>query len=129
MRRMWKEITVAISLVCGTSLPTLAAVEQPDQTSTGTLQFKAPAEWSVEKTTSSMRVAQYKLARESSDAEDASLVLYYFGQGQGGSTSANIERWVSQIKQTDGSDSRAKAKEESLIINSLKVTTIDVAGT
>ena len=29
-----------------------------------------------------MRVAQYKLPKVAADAEDASLVLYYFGQGQ-----------------------------------------------
>ena len=76
-----------------------------------------------------MRVAQYKLPKEVGDTEDASLVLYYFGEGQGGSTSANIERWVNQIKQSDGTDSKVKAKEETLTVNGLKVTTIDLAGT
>ena len=76
-----------------------------------------------------MRVAQYRLPRVEGDTEDASLVLYYFGQGQGGSTAANIERWVSQIKQEDGSASKDKGKEESLEANGLKVATIDLSGT
>jgi hypothetical protein len=76
-----------------------------------------------------MRVAQYRLLKASGDTEDASVVLYYFGQGQGGSTAANIERWVGQMKQEDGSASKDKAKEESLEANGLKIATVDISGT
>lgn len=76
-----------------------------------------------------MRVAQYRLPKVAGDTEDASLVLYYFGQGQGGSTAANIERWVGQMKQEDGSASKDKAKEEQLEANGLKVATVDISGT
>lgn len=89
------------------------------------LKFTVPAGWIEEERTSSMRVAQYRLPKATSDTEDASLVLYYFGQGQGGSAAANVERWVSQMKQAEGSS----AKQESLEVNGLKVTTVDVAGT
>ncbi|HSB27250.1 MAG TPA: hypothetical protein VLE19_05330, partial [Pyrinomonadaceae bacterium] len=54
---------------------------------------------------------------------------YFFGQGQGGGTAANIERWVNQMQQSDGSSSKAKAKEDSMTVNGLKVTTVDVTGT
>ena len=67
-----------------------------------------------------MRVAQYRLPKAEGDTEDASLVLYYFGQGQGGSTAANIERWVGQMKQADGGSSKDKAKEENFEVNGLK---------
>src|ERR1041384_3439741 len=67
------------------------------------LKFKVPAGWVEEQRTSSMRVAQYKLPKAEGDTEDASLVLYYFGPGQGGSVTANIDRWISQMKQPDGS--------------------------
>ena len=89
------------------------------------LKFTVPAGWIEEERTSSMRVAQYRLPRVAGDTEDASVVLYYFGQGQGGSAAANIERWISQIQQPEGSS----AKEEHLEVNGLKVTTVDVAGT
>ena len=75
-----------------------------------------------------MRVAQYKLPKTAGDAEDASLVVYYFGQGQGGSTAANVERWVGQMKQADGSAVK-DAKQEQFETNGLKVTTVDVSGT
>ena len=89
------------------------------------LKFTVPAGWIEEERTSSMRVAQYRLPKAATDTEDASLVLYYFGQGQGGSTTANIERWVGQMKQAEGSS----AKQDTLEVNGLKVTTVDVAGT
>jgi len=93
------------------------------------LKFTVPAGWIEEERTSSMRVAQYRLPKAATDTEDASLVLYYFGQGQGGSTAANVERWTRQMKQADGSASSQAGKEEKLEVNGLKVTTVDVAGT
>ena len=93
------------------------------------LRFKAPPEWVVEKPSSSMRLAQYKLPKVDGDAEDASLVLYFFGTNQGGSVQANVERWISQMEQPDGSSSAKKAKQESLTVNQLKIATIDLTGT
>lgn len=104
-------------------LPSLALAQQQ------TLKFTIPAGWIEEERTSTMRVAQYRLPKVEPDTEDASVVLYYFGPGQGGSTAANIERWVAQIKQEDGSASKDKAKEENFEVNGLKVTTLDVSGT
>jgi hypothetical protein len=89
------------------------------------LKFTVPPGWVEEERTSSMRVAQYRLPKVAPDTEDASLVLYYFGHGQGGSTAANVERWVSKMKQAEGSS----PKQESLEVKGLKVTTVDVAGT
>lgn len=99
------------------------------QNPNATLSFKAPDGWITEQPTSNMRAAQYKLPRASGDTEDASLVLYYFGQGQGGATQANIDRWIGQMKQPDGSDSKDKAKSETLTVNGLQVTMVDVTGT
>lgn len=93
------------------------------------LKFKVPAGWIEEERATSMRVAQYRLPRAEGDTEDASLVLYYFGQGQGGSTAANIERWVGQMKQKDGGSATERSKEERLEANGLKITTVDVSGT
>jgi SOS-response transcriptional repressor LexA len=101
----------------------------PAQNIAGDLRFKVPEGWTTETPTSEMRVAQYKLAKADGDSEDALLVVYYFGRGQGGSTQANIDRWISQIKQPDGQPSNEKAKTETLNVNGLQVTTVDVTGT
>ena len=99
------------------------------QSTAGELRFKAPDGWTVEKASSSMRVAQYKLQKAEGDKDDASLVLYFFGSNQGGTAQANIDRWIGQMQQPDGGSSKDKAKTETLTINGLKVTTVDVNGT
>lgn len=93
------------------------------------LRHKAPDGWVKEQTTSSMRVAQYKLPKAEGDPEDALLVVYYFGATQGGAVQANIDRWISQMQQPDGSASKDKAKTETSTVNGLKVTSVDVSGT
>jgi hypothetical protein len=75
-----------------------------------------------------MRAAQYRLPKAAGDGEDALLVLYYFGQGQGGPAQANIDRWVGQMKQPDGRPSSERAKTESFTVNGLQVNTVDVLG-
>src|SRR5215813_95059 len=111
----------------------LAAVTQeqtaPNAKASGDLKFKAPDSWVTEKPGSTMRVAQYKLPKAPGDSEDAALVLYYFGERQGGTTQANIDRWVGQMQQPDGGSSKDKATSETLTVNGLKVTTVDVSGT
>jgi hypothetical protein len=99
------------------------------QNAAGELHFKAADGWTTEKSSSSMRIAQYKLPKAEGDKEDASLVLYYFGANQGGTSQANIDRWIGQMQQPDGSDSKSKAKTENLTVNGLKITTVDVTGT
>lgn len=98
-------------------------------TATGELKYKTPDGWLTEKPSSSMRVAQYKLPKVEGDSDDAGLVLYFFGSGQGGSVSDNVDRWVNQMQQPDGKPSKEKAKIETLTVNGLKVTTVDVSGT
>ena len=115
-------IAILICVMCAASLQVFAVSQKSE------LKFTVPAGWVEEPRSSSMRVAQYKLPKAPADNEDASLVLYYFGQGQGGSTAANVERWVSQMKQADGSAAK-DAKEEHFETNGLKVTAVDVSGT
>src|SRR5690349_11175022 len=98
-------LAILIGLVFATSIQVLAVSQKSE------LKFTVPAGWIEEPRTSSMRVAQYKLPKAPADSEDASLVLYYFGQGQGGSAAANVERWVGQMKQADGNAAK-DAKEE-----------------
>jgi hypothetical protein len=126
-------IAAFFCLACGNNNSTSAYDSKSNSAATvnasGELRYKAPDGWITEKPSSGMRVAQYKLPKSEVDLEDASLVLYYFGATQGGSVQANLERWINQIKQPDGSSSQDKAKTETLMVNGLKVTTVDVSGT
>jgi hypothetical protein len=95
----------------------------------GDVRFQAPAAWNSEPTTSSMRVAQYLLPRAEGDTEDASLIVYYFGQGQGGSAQANLDRWIGQMEQPGGGSSKDKARTEKMTVNGLDVMLLDLSGT
>jgi hypothetical protein len=92
------------------------------------LTFTTPPGWKTSKPGSSMRVAEFTLPRTAGDAEDAQLVIYYFG-GSGGSVDANIERWVGQMQQPDGKPSSAAAKKQTRTVNGLTVSLVDVDGT
>lgn len=127
---MLKQLIIALVVVsAGWQAEKGGSTQQAPSNSAGSLKFSAPSGWVEEKPGSSSRVAQYKLPKVAEDREDASAILYYFGQGQGGGSAANIERWINQMKQPDGSASKDKAKEENLTLNGLKVTTVAVGGT
>jgi hypothetical protein len=118
-------------LGCGTP-PTAAPNNAPQaaaSVSQGDLRLKPPEGWVSERPSSNMRVSQYRLPAADGDTEAASLVVYYFGAGQGGSVDANLERWIGQMQPPDGRPSKDKAKTETTTVNGMKVTLLDVAGT
>jgi hypothetical protein len=111
-----------------TAVQSSSSSAQSSQTAASELRYKVPEGWTAEKPASDMRVAQYKLPKAAGDSEDALLVVYYFGQGQGGSAQANIDRWINQIQQPDGRPSKERAKTGALTVNGLQVSTVDVTG-
>jgi hypothetical protein len=62
-----------------------------------------PAGWQKVPTTSPMRKATYRVPSASKDADDAEMAVFYF-KGEGGSTEANIQRWVSQFPDAKPAD-------------------------
>jgi hypothetical protein len=109
--------------------PAQPSVAQSGSSQAGGLQFKPPIGWVAEQPSGTMRTAQYKLPRAEGDAADATLAVFYFGQGQGGSVEANLDRWVGQMEQPDGSSSKSKARTENTTVNKMPVTLLDVTGT
>jgi hypothetical protein len=92
------------------------------------LTFTAPSSWQPRPAASSMRVAEFVVPHVPGDSEDAEVIVYFFGGG-GGSVDANIDRWIGQMQQPDGSASKEKAKKEERTVNGLKVSLVDVSGT
>jgi hypothetical protein len=91
------------------------------------LVYKAPDGWVKEEPSSRMRRAQYKLPGQDG-AGDAEMAVFVF-PGSGGAISANIDRWIGQFKQPDGSSSTDKAVVDEKVINGLKMTTVSLTGT
>ncbi len=92
------------------------------------LSYRVPADWTSEEPTTSMRAAQYKIP-VGKDEQSPELVLFYFGEGQGGGAAANIDRWISQFEQPDGKPSADKAKRETKTVGQFKVMTVRLNGT
>jgi hypothetical protein len=89
--------------------------------------YSAPDGWEKETPSSRMRKAQYKLPGQDG-AADAEMAVFVF-PGSGGAVSANIDRWIGQFKQPDGSSSKDKASIDEKVINGLKMTTVSLTGT
>ena len=94
----------------------------------GSLAFTAPSGWRTRPPASSMRIAEFIVPRAQGDAEDAELIVYYFGAGAG-TIEANIDRWIAQIQQVDGSPTKDKARRASQDVNGLHLTMVDAEGT
>jgi hypothetical protein len=96
-----------------------------DLVDVGGLQFKAPESWEYEHPSSAMRRAQFGVR---DDEDSAGLVVYFFGNQGAGSVQANIDRWVGQFKNPDGSPIAAPKPLKQKIAG-LDVTQVEVAGT
>src|SRR5471032_3040607 len=71
-----------------------------------------------------MRAATYAVAAAPGDAMGAECALYFFGEGQGGSVQANIDRWKEQFTIPGGKPAAAAVAKRT--VHSITMTTIDV---
>ena len=93
------------------------------------LKYATPAGWVSKTPASSVRLAEFTLPKVAGDAEDATATVYFFA-GTGGSVQANLDRWIGQMAQPDGSASKDKAKTTTIQSTpGLKITLVDVSGT
>jgi hypothetical protein len=86
------------------------------------LKWTAPQGWKTETGTRPMRAATYDIPAMSGDKDNAECAVYFFGEGQGGSIDANLERWKNQFH------GGPPAKVAKRTIHGLQVTTIDASG-
>jgi hypothetical protein len=85
-----------------------------------------PAAWVSQPPSSSMRLAQFRVPGKAA-AEDAELVVFYFGEGQGGSAEANIARWQSQFSAPDGKP--VKPAVQRLQVKGMPASIVELTGT
>ena len=111
-----------MSILLAASLAALLQAPAPN------LKYDMPEGWTSKAPASRMRLAEFVLPKAEGDAEDAALVISYFG-GQGGTVQANLDRWLTQMSQPDGRASKDVAKASALKTNDLTLTIIDLPGT
>jgi len=81
-----------------------------------------PAGWMFETPSSSMRLAEAGIP---GPGGEALLTVFFFGQGGGGGTEANLQRWAGQIVAEAGTEPERDAFE----VGDYSVATIGVEGT
>lgn len=89
--------------------------------------YKAAEGWIQETPRGSMRLDQYRLPGQDG-AKDAELAVFVF-PGGGGNVQANIDRWIGQFKQPDGSSSTDFTEIGNTNSHDLPVTLVYVTGT
>ena len=92
------------------------------------LSYATQPGWIVEEPDSSARVAQFRLPSGEGSDQDAGLVVYYFGSAGAGTVRSNLDRWIGQFEQPDGSASGDAAVITELDSQGLSVTTVDLSG-
>ena len=88
--------------------------------------FTAPPTWHREAPSSSMRAAQFAIPSAGND-KDGSVVVYYFGTGQGGGVDENVKRWQAQFTGPSGPPARSAVFNR--VSHGVKVTIVTASGT
>src|SRR5262249_39119003 len=97
MRRSFVLAQLAMSLTAA------AATSAHGQATLSLLDYKAtvPASWTTRAPSSTMRLAEHVVPANTHGT--AEVIVYFFGQGQGGNVDANLARWKAQFSTADGS--------------------------
>ncbi|MEO8619682.1 MAG: hypothetical protein ABI625_01380 [bacterium] len=82
------------------SLPNVLRAQSSRLTLLG-YNTSVPAQWVVVPPTSKMRLAQFSI-RHDDALGAAEIVVYFFGEGQGGTVESNLARWKAQFSTSDG---------------------------
>jgi hypothetical protein len=121
MKCSWLALS-CLTLLCAAHL---RGAEAPANFKVSEFSFTRPAKWEWVEVTSSMRKAQLKVADPKGKA-GADVIFFHFGQGDGGGTKANVERWFNQFKEPRD---QIKPKSEEATVGKHKVTYVQAEGT
>jgi hypothetical protein len=101
-----------------------STASSPAAPSAGGLTWTAQPPLVARQPKSPMRAAEYTLEND----PQAELVVFYFGEGQGGAVEPNIVRWLGQLTQPDGSDTAKHAKRSERTVAGMNVALVEATG-
>src|SRR5213594_4201041 len=111
-------------LFCFSVLTSAIAAEAPQSFKVCEFSFTRPASWEWVEVTSAMRKAQLKVPGK--DGKNADVIFFFFGEGSGGGTKPNVDRWLGQFE--EGRD-KINAKVEENKVNNRTITYVQAEGT
>jgi hypothetical protein len=118
-----KSTLILLLAVSFFALPNLTRAEEAETLVVSEFTFKYGKPWIRQQVTSSMRAGQLTYDHADEKLADIDLVIYFFGQGQGGGIQANLDRWVGQFEGTP--ESKIEEKE----MSGRKVSFLTAKGT
>ncbi len=104
--------------------PAVAEASRVFTISDGGFSLEAPAGWRRVQPKSGMIETEFSIPPVKGDVPGRMTVM-----GAGGSIEANIERWIGQFSQPDGSATKDKASTKKMKVAGCDVTLVDIAGT
>jgi hypothetical protein len=90
----------------------------------GAISFELPESWKAQPPKSSMRRAEISAPGSAGAAE---LIVYFFGPQGAGSAQDNIDRWIDQFRNPDGSPV-SNASQTSSKVSGFEVIRLEVGG-
>jgi len=102
-----------------------SAADAPATFKVSEFSFTRPTSWEWVEVKSTMRKAQLKVPDPKGKAA-GEVIFFHFGQGDGGGTKANVERWYGQFKEPRD---QIKPKSEEVTVGKHKVTYVQAEGT
>lgn len=101
-----------------------AALAPTGAAATDKVVWTAPANWQRLPSNSRMRRAWYRIPAGGSE-EAAEVMVFYFGQHEGGDPEANIQRWIGQFPDAKPADIKRSERSS----NGMKQRIVEVEGT
>lgn len=99
----------------------VALTKETDAASSG-IGWSYPGKW-IKQAPRQMRIATYHVTPVAGDTDGGECAVFYFGDSQGGSVDANIDRWASQF---EGAGAPLRASKD---VAGMKITTVHITGT
>src|SRR5438874_2012117 len=129
----WLLLTAAVVVMAfWVTHPDFAQAQQTDKgmvVKLDGLESRTPPGWQEEKPTNSTRLKQFRLSPIGDDKDNIEVVIFYFGEGQGGSAEENIKRWKGFFVPPEGKRIDDVAKVEKMKVGDVPVTYLNIYGT
>lgn len=91
------------------------------------LTFTPPKNW-ADLGASGMRQASYYLPAVEGETDSATVTVFYFGQGGGGTIDANIDRWIGQMATAENDNPAARASRDTIQVDGMPVHLVSTSG-
>ena len=120
---------VVLAFVAGVSSGLVRSEDKPAggkfAVAEGKVSFKAPETWVKKEPKVRIIEVEYEVPAAKGDELPGRLTV----MGAGGAIEANIDRWIGQFEQPDGSETKNKSKTEKLKVAGTDVHYVDLSGT